>query len=111
MFVSKSALELFEIAKVTVEEQRAELAKLAAENTMLRSQLATTQANFEWIRTRINTLEVERAQLIEKAYGIKTPVPEISRSKSPVMQFDAALFDDIGDKAAKELGLPTYGTN
>lgn len=109
MFVTKSALELFHISRDTVDSLREELAAANAELTATRTALATTQANFEWIRSRVNVLEVERAQLIEKAYGIKSPVPEIARSSYPKLELDSALFDDIGDKAAKEMGLPVYG--
>ena len=108
MWLPNRAFDLFRISKDTVDGFREELATVRTERDGLKSQLATTQANFEWIRVRVNTLEQERAQLIEKAYGIKVPVPEIVRANVIGPQFTTALFEDIGEKAAKELGLPVY---
>jgi len=108
MWVPKAVFELFQISKNAVDDQRAELSKLHAENILLRTQLTTTQANFEWIRVRVNQLEVERAQLVEKAYGIKTPVPEISRTPIAQLELGSDIFEDVGEKMAKQLGFPTY---
>ena len=113
MWLPTKAFDLFKISRDTVDAQREELAAIKAERDGLKTQLATTQANFEWIRTRVNQLEIERAQLIEKAYGIKTPVPEIARSQTvkDFLGFNSNLFEDMGDEKAKEAGLPQYGNN
>jgi hypothetical protein len=81
---------------------------LKNENGLLKTQLATNQANFNWLTLRVNQLEVERAQLIEKAYGIKTVVPEIARRPEFPQHFQSDIFEDVGEKLAKELGYPTF---
>ena len=111
MWVPSRTFELFHISKDTVDSLREDLAAVRAERDGLKSQLATTQANFEWIRVRLNALEFERAQLLEKAYGVKVPVPEIVRSHGTPLGLPANLFEDMGEPAAKELGLPSYGNN
>lgn len=108
MFVSKSALELFNIGRSHVDALREQIAASQAENRQLKDELAAIKANNDWFRVKVNSLEIERAQLLEKAYGIKVPIPEITRSTLPVPGFDQALFEDVGDKQAKELGLPVY---
>lgn len=110
MWLPKTAFDLFKISRDTVDAQREELAQVRAERDSLKAQLATTQANFEWIRTRVNQLEIERAQLIEHQFGIKTAIPEISRTTSKdFLTFNSDLFEDVGDDKAKELGFPVYG--
>jgi hypothetical protein len=108
LFVTKSALELFHISKNVVDDLKVELAESRAENRQLKDELAAIKANNDWFRVKCNQLELERAQLLEKAYGVRVPVPEITRSTPPMLHLDAALFEDIGDKQAKELGLPVY---
>ena len=111
MWIPSRTFELFHISKDTVDSLREDLASVRAERDGLKSQLATTQANFEWIRIRLNALEFERAQLLEKAYGVKVPVPEIVRSHGTTLGLTENLFEDMGEPAAKELGLPSYGNN
>lgn len=108
MWVPTKTFELFHISKDTVNSLREDLAAVRAERDGLKSQLATTQANFEWVRIRVNALELERAQLLEKAYGVKVPVPEIVRSHGTPLALPSSLFEDMGDTTAKELGLPIY---
>lgn len=102
--------DLFRISKDTVDGQREEIASLKIQRDSLQHQLLTTEANFKWLTIRVNMLEVERAQLLEKAYGIKTIVPEIIRQPSTPLNFHSELFDDVGDEAAKQLGLPVYNS-
>lgn len=109
MWMPKTMFDLFRISKDTVDAQRQEVASLKMERDILKSTLLTTEANFKWIVTRINMLEVERAQLLEKAYGVKTVIPEIIRQPSTLPHdLNTTLFDDIGDDLAKSLGFPTY---
>jgi predicted phage tail protein len=112
MWLPTKAFDLFRISRDTVDAQREELAALRAERDGLKAQLSVTNANFEWLRVRINSLEAERAQLIKKAYGIDVPVPEIVRTPriagTDMLGLNSALFEDVGETAAKELGLPTY---
>jgi predicted nuclease with TOPRIM domain len=110
MWIPKSVLDWFQISKDVVADLREELSATRSERDLLKLQLTTSQSNFSWLTTRVNVLEVERAQLLEKAYGIKTVVPEIVKTSSKNLDFSAALFDDVGDTVAKELGLPVFGT-
>ena len=108
MWIPNRAFELFHISKDTVNTLREDLAAIRVERDGLKSQLATTQANLEWMRVRVNALEFERAQLLEKAYGVKVPVPEVVRSQATPLPFSSAIFEDMGEHTAKELGFPTY---
>ena len=109
MWVPHAVIDWFHISKETVDALREDLAAVRAERDSIKLQLATSTNHFDWLRIRINTLEVERAQLIEKAYGIKIPVPEIVRPNVNPLELNADLFNDIGDNAAKTLGMPVYG--
>lgn len=115
MWLPKSVFALFTISKDTVDALRVENSTLRVERDLLTSELASSRANSEWMRVRVNALEFERASLLEKAYGIRVPVPEITRV-TPV-QADATgmgfpsnldVFNDLGDDLAKSLGLPSY---
>jgi len=112
MWLPGKAFDLFKISRDTVDHQREELVTVRSERDGLKAQLAVTQANFEWLRVRINSLEAERAQLIKKAYGIDVPVPEVVRTPriqdSDLIGLTSALFEDIGDDNAKKLGLPAF---
>ena len=108
MWIPSKVFDLFRISKESVEDLREDLAAVRAERDLLRVQLATSQNHFDWLRTRINVLEAERAQLIEKAYGIKVPVPEIVRTPTSPMELNSDIFTDMGDENAKALGLPFY---
>lgn len=113
MWVPKSVVEWFHISRETVESLREENSALRAERDALKIQLASATNHFDWLRIRVNTLEVERGQLIEKAYGIRIPVPELARPVTPiapnVVDKFADLFEDMDDEQAKKLGLPIYG--
>jgi hypothetical protein len=111
MWVPEKFRSWFEVSKEAVESQREELAAVRADRDALKLQLAVSQNNFDWLRLRVNTLEVERAQLIQKAYGFSTPIPEVVRSPVNPVDLNADLFSDMGEKSAKEHGFPTYDTN
>lgn len=108
MWVSSKLVELFQISKDTVAKLQEELSVLKAERDLLKNQLVVTDANFNWFRLRVNALEMEKAQLVKKAYGIDVPVPEVARQPQIPIAFSSDLFGDVGDKIAKELGLPSY---
>lgn len=68
------------------------------------------QNNFEWARVRLNQVEQERATLI--ATMLKAPVGalELERRLTPeqgsgMPKLPDALFEDIGDDAARALGI------
>lgn len=114
MWLPKQVYDLFQVSKENVDAIREELAGVRAERDALRVSEATAKTNFNWLTLRVNALEVERAQLIKKAYNIDVPVPEIVRTNrsstamnpASLLELTASLFEDVGDETAKELGLP-----
>lgn len=111
MWIPGKVVDWFTAMRVeAVPELQAELAALRAERDALKLQAAVDRVNFDWLRMKVNTLEVEKTALMEKAYGIKLPAPEIVRT--PVIgerpQMAEFSFDDLGDNVAKTLGFPTY---
>ena len=88
-----------------------DIATLRAENALLRSQVVVAQTNFDWARHRLNTLEYENKALMEVAYGVKVPSPEIVRAAKVDPSFDPKnfSFEDVGDEKAKDFGFPVYG--
>src|SRR3990167_1634158 len=106
MWLSNQIVSMFQISKEAVEALREHLAAIRAERDSLKLQLSVSQNHFDWLRMRVNALEIERAQLIQKAYGITTPVPEITRTRTPGIDLNPDLFNDIGEDMAKKLGFP-----
>lgn len=110
MWVPREVADWFRISKDSVDALREELASVRSERDILKSQLLVAQNTVEWIRLRINALEVERSILIKKAYGHDVPVPEITRT---IPHIDANqlpdLFADMGDDLAPQFGYPVYG--
>lgn len=112
MWLPRKLFDLFTISSDTASALRLENSTLRVERDLLKSDLAVSRANSEWMRVRVNALEFERAALLDKAYGIKTPIPEIVRTlppsstPSPLSNLD--VFDDMGDELAKSLGLQSY---
>ena len=110
MWVPREVSEWFKISKDSVDALRTELATLKVERDVLKDQLRGAQINSDWLRMQVNSLQMERAGLMEKAYNIRVPVPELARTetlKSPISIEDFS-FSDIGDEAARKLGLPLY---
>lgn len=107
MFLSNKVFDLFEVAKETVSCLREDAAALRAENGMLKDQLNKSQIMQDWLRMQVNTLQLERTGLMEKAYNIKLPAPEIVRT--PTMGEESKLsdfgFDHIDEEVAKKLGI------
>jgi hypothetical protein len=121
MWVPKQVIEWFSSmrdvaetnAVVSIEalnQYRAQLAAITAERDTLKIQLAVQNNHFDWLRMRVNTLEVERSGLVEKAYGIKLPIPEIVRTVTdrPSLDEKNFSFEDVGKDMARTLGLPDY---
>jgi hypothetical protein len=108
MWVPSKTFELFQISKDSVAALREELAAVRTERDLLKSQLGVSQNQFSWLSIRVNALEVERAQLLEKAYGIRTVVPEIVRAPQNPLDMNPDIFNDVGEEMAKKLGLPTF---
>lgn len=109
MWIPQLVVEYLKVSKEAVDDIRGDLAVVRAERDALKIQLATSQTNFEWLRHKVNQLEFENKALIEKAYEIKLPVPELAR-RSPSMDMLSIDqgFNDIGEELARQLGLPTY---
>lgn len=110
MWVSAKLLDLFSIGKDTVDVLRRELSTITVERDLLKQQLLVAQNNFEWSRTKVNSLEMERTALMEKAYNIKLPTPQIMKQPTLDPTFDPKNFSftDIGEEMSKQLGLPSY---
>ena len=114
MWVPPALLELFSIGKETVSILREEVATLKVERDALKDHLKSVSINSDWFRMKVNQLEVEKAALIEKAYGVKLPAPEFVRTLPQAdyslanKVLDSDLFNDMGDELAKRVGLPTY---
>lgn len=90
---------------------RDELVKLRTERDNFRDELSRVNILNDWLRIQINTLQIERSSLLEKAHGIKVPAPQLERSRVTADEATSTpefSFDDIGDELAKKLGLPTY---
>lgn len=112
MWVSSKFSDWFHVSQEAVQSLREELAATKAERDTLKLQAAVDRINFDWLRVRVNSLEVEKVALIEKAYSIKLPAPEIART--PVIGQEARMdefsFQDIGEDLARKFGLPAYET-
>lgn len=107
MWLSSKVFELFQVSKDTVSSLREDVAVLRAERSLLTEQLSKAQIVQDWLRMQVNTLQLERTALLEKAYGIKLPAPEIVRT--PTMGEESKLsdfgFDHIDEESAKRLGI------
>lgn len=112
MWISEKVVDWFHISKESVDSLREELSACRAERDALRLQAATDRITADWLRTRVNALEMERASLIERAYQIKLPaVPQLARiGSTPVASSepdpDPFSFDDMGNELAKKFGFP-----
>lgn len=98
MWLSEKLLNVFQVAKETVDELRLEVSTLRSENDVLKSQLEHSRIMSEWLRVRVNQLEYERVGLLERAYQIKLPAPEIVRTGRDLApgSFNLAnLFDSL----------------
>jgi len=112
MWVPRAVADWFKISKEYVDTIVTENAALRAENASLKHQVQTSNIQSDWLRMQVNTLQLERTALLEKAYNIKVPTPELVRT--PVIGAETKMeeftFEDIGDKLAKQFGYPTYDT-
>jgi len=107
MWITDKVLDIFTVNVELINRLRTEVEVLKTERDGLKVQALVNQNHFDWLRQRVNVLEAERAQYLEKLYGIKVPVPEIVRQADPrsVLQLTSDLFNDVGDDNAKNLGL------
>lgn len=110
MWVPQLVIKWFDGLIKDADANRQELASLRAERDLLKHQLAISQNQFDWLRMQVNSLQLERVALMEKAYNIKVPSPEIVRQ--PVIgeetRLDEFSFEDMGEKLAKKYGFQSY---
>jgi hypothetical protein len=107
MFVSSKLVGLFEIARETVDALRLDIAALRAENSAVKGELASLKVTNDWMRHKINGLEVERAALFNRAYNVSIPAPEIIGAPRDTTQQTLAgiNFEHVDDVVAKKLGI------
>ena len=109
MWMPKSVVSWLNISLDSVNALRTENAALAAENKLLQTELTSTKVNLDWLRIQFNQLQMERAELLHKAHGIRVPVPELRRERSAAPpSLEEFSFEDIGDEVAAKIGLPRY---
>jgi hypothetical protein len=77
----------------------------------LKNELDKRDVTIDWLRTRVNQLEKERALLMRERTGLNIPIPEIAPAQqvtgsrmSGIMAIDD-LFEDIGDAEARKQGI------
>lgn len=105
MWIPTKLVDLFSANADIVRTQQAEIAVLRADRDNLKIQSAITQNTLDWLRIKVNQLELERAGLIEKAYNIKLPAPEIISRPSVQRDMTEFTFDDERDSIALKHGL------
>lgn len=100
MWLSKTLFGLLSTNKDLIDQMRLDNSVLMARNALLERELISVKVNSDWMRMRVNQLEIERAALLEKAYpGLHIPVPEIARAQNRIKEaFDlTSIFEDQGD--------------
>lgn len=109
MWVPKQVIEWFQISKDSIDTQRADIAALRVERDSLHDQLAKQTILSDWLRLQVNQLQAERSGLLEKAYGILVPTPQIKQALNhPGPTMDDFSFDDVGEEVAKKLGFISH---
>ena len=83
------------------------IALIAAQDALVR-QNAALETSIDWFRVRISQLEHERAVMLKKYLDIDVPVQVVERQReaSSLNAYHmTADFNDMGDAAAKSLGI------
>jgi hypothetical protein len=100
------------IKRTLFERLMTEKARAEGAAATLAQRITAQDAAISWMQVRLTQLEYERAQLINNYMGIKLPVLEIAKTETaaPLITTETLLnqtvsFDDIGDEAAKAMGL------
>ena len=113
MWLPSSVLDLFRTSTDQVASLRTDIAVLRSERDSLQLQLVKQEIMSDFLRLQVNSLQLERTALLDKAYGIRVPAPAIVKVQappSPEFSLDQFSFDDVGNEVAKKLGLPQYPT-
>jgi hypothetical protein len=97
------------VSRKDYDRQLTELVELRTEQRALTQLNATIQATLDWARVRLTQVEHERAQLLFNYTGVKILSPSIEKERvGPTVQSaidSAPSFEDIGDEAARKLGI------
>lgn len=81
MWLSEKLTSLLDLNVSETRRLREDLAATRAERDALKLASSIAQNNFEWCRARVNSLELEKAALMAKAFDVRFPVPEIVRTE------------------------------
>lgn len=95
------------ITRAAFDTLNAERIKATEEARVLAHQNAALHITLDWFRLNAEKWERERAYLLKTYMGIAVTVPHYvptEPDKEDVLG-GANIFQDIGDKAAKELGI------
>lgn len=93
MWLSEKLRSLLELNVDQTKALREELAAVRAERDALKLQASIAQNNFEWARTRLNTVEFEKAALLQKAFNVNIPAPEVVRTSRDLKPGSFQLSD------------------
>jgi hypothetical protein len=96
------------INRFVYDSERMEYVKNREEARVLAVQNASHLATIDWMKTQINQLQHERAQLMFMATGARVQVPEIAKAtplgENPLLHMPTD-FQDVGDEIAEQLGI------
>lgn len=89
------------------DDLRLDAAKNNTECRVLSEQNRALQVTQDWLRVRVNQLEMERAQMLFQYLGVKISTPSIEVKPAEPVNPLAALphFDDLGDEESLRLGI------
>ena len=100
MFITRHAFDSLNTERIKATEEARTLAH----------QNAALQITCDWFRANAEKWERERAHLLWQYLGLKVEVPVVTKAEPPEDEIlgGSSLFQDVGDKKAKELGLELY---
>ena len=104
MWIPNHLVSLFGWNIELVRTLQSDLASLRTERDALKQELTSTQIMSDWLRIQFNDLQAQNKGLLEKAYNIKLPVPELQNRPTIQTQLPPFSFDDPGDDVARTLG-------
>lgn len=99
------------ISKQTYQDLYHEWQKCKAESeAQTRAAIGLRESN-NWLMLRVTSLEKERAVFVERMFGVKIAVPELSPipivhdpfAENPLNE--TMSFEDVGDEAARQFGI------
>jgi hypothetical protein len=97
------------ISKLAWTAERDARIKAEALVGFLQSDRVALHTTMDWMRVRLNQVEQERADLIERYLGVKISVPNIAPAEKPTDNADlfnqTPSFEDVGDAEAERLSI------